>query len=225
MNITKNLKDICSPAKLYLGVSIVTISLALFRRTRLVLIFMKVIFVMFWTYLLNLLCQKGLKSISWFLVLLPYIIISLAFFMNFDKTKEGFSDRDFQLLLQKIKLSASEWSQVQALWSNVQSRAEQLAVFAEYNANSSLSSKIFDILNSIQDALRQIQIGKSQSEDLQKQMENINSRSLALSQQIATLTAQSESTRATLEMLDSTKSSNLQSQLSQPSQVSQTSQP
>jgi hypothetical protein len=225
MNITKNLKDICSPAKLYLGVSIVTISLALFRRTRLVLIFMKVIFVMFWTYLLNLLCQKGLKSISWFLVLLPYIIISLAFFMNFDKTKEGFSDRDFQLLLQKIKLSASEWSQVQALWSNVQSRAEQLAVFAEYNANSLLSSKIFDILNSIQDALRQIQIGKSQSEDLQKQMENINSRSLALSQQIATLTAQSESTRATLEMLDSTKSSNLQSQLSQPSQVSQTSQP
>ena len=33
------------------------------------------VYIFFWTYLLNLLCKKGYKDISWFLVLLPYLFM------------------------------------------------------------------------------------------------------------------------------------------------------
>ena len=40
-------------------------------------VFVKLIFIFVWTFLLNLLCSKGYKNLSWFLVLLPYVIVLL----------------------------------------------------------------------------------------------------------------------------------------------------
>ena len=42
------------------------------------LIGVKLFFAIIWTFLLGLLCKHGFHYISWFLVLLPYIIIGLA---------------------------------------------------------------------------------------------------------------------------------------------------
>lgn len=35
----------------------------------------KMLYVLFWTWILNLLCKNGYESISWFLVLLPYVVM------------------------------------------------------------------------------------------------------------------------------------------------------
>lgn len=35
----------------------------------------KMLYVLFWTWVLNLLCKNGYESISWFLVLLPYVVM------------------------------------------------------------------------------------------------------------------------------------------------------
>ena len=35
----------------------------------------KILYVLFWTWVLNLLCKNGYESISWFLVLLPYVVM------------------------------------------------------------------------------------------------------------------------------------------------------
>jgi hypothetical protein len=42
------------------------------------LVFSKILFGGIWTYLLTWLCKKGYKSVSWFLVLLPFIMIALV---------------------------------------------------------------------------------------------------------------------------------------------------
>jgi hypothetical protein len=40
--------------------------------------FWRLVFAFIWTFILGWLCDKGYKSISWFLVMLPYIIMFLA---------------------------------------------------------------------------------------------------------------------------------------------------
>jgi ABC-type glycerol-3-phosphate transport system permease component len=43
-------------------------------------VFIKLIFAFIWAFVLGWLCKKGYKSISWLLVLLPFIVMFLAFF-------------------------------------------------------------------------------------------------------------------------------------------------
>ena len=33
------------------------------------------VYIFVWTYLLNMLCKKGMKKVSWLLLLLPYILM------------------------------------------------------------------------------------------------------------------------------------------------------
>jgi hypothetical protein len=35
----------------------------------------KIIYVLFWTWILNLICKDGHKEIAWFLVLIPFILL------------------------------------------------------------------------------------------------------------------------------------------------------
>ena len=87
----KRLKDLCLPARVYFIVSIVALIIMLFQNlgnsrvyrlgiftkkvSSTVLIFlMKLIYILFWTYVLNLICKDGHSSLSWFLVLLPFVL-------------------------------------------------------------------------------------------------------------------------------------------------------
>ena len=89
MKITKTLRDLCTPATLYLIISVITILFSLFSGVKIIGIAMKGVFAIFWTFILNLLCQNGYKSVSWFLVLFPYVVMAGAFAITFLKIKEG----------------------------------------------------------------------------------------------------------------------------------------
>jgi hypothetical protein len=39
------------------------------------------VFILVWTWVLSYLCRKGYTSLSWFLVLLPWVLMFLAFFI------------------------------------------------------------------------------------------------------------------------------------------------
>lgn len=41
----------------------------------------QVLFIVLWTWLLSYLCRKGFSNLSWFLVLLPWVLMFLAFFV------------------------------------------------------------------------------------------------------------------------------------------------
>jgi hypothetical protein len=77
VNIGKTLKNLCTPAQIYLGIAVFSALFSLMRGTRFGIVFMRMLFAVFWTFILGWLCKKGYTSISWFLVLLPYIMLFL----------------------------------------------------------------------------------------------------------------------------------------------------
>jgi hypothetical protein len=73
-------RKLCTPAKIYFAIAVISSIFALFSGVKIMLVAFKLIFAFGWTFVLGWLCSKGFKSISWFLVLLPYIFIVLAMF-------------------------------------------------------------------------------------------------------------------------------------------------
>jgi hypothetical protein len=97
MKLQKTFDSLCTPARVYLGISIlVTLVLIVqnlfngdanelcvgtfkcdFPNVALLLV-VKVMYVLFWTWLLSFLCEKGLKSLAWFIVLIPFLLLALG---------------------------------------------------------------------------------------------------------------------------------------------------
>jgi hypothetical protein len=86
------LKNLCMPAFVYFVLSISTIIVMILQNlgnpasycigryscnvTDVNMLFlMKFVYVIFWTWLLNIICREGYEGISWLLVLLPYILM------------------------------------------------------------------------------------------------------------------------------------------------------
>ena len=84
-------KNLCAPAMFYLVISFISLAVIAFFNfgnenvycvgyyscpvSSIYLIFLvKIIYVIFWTWILNLICRSGLPIISWLLVLLPLLI-------------------------------------------------------------------------------------------------------------------------------------------------------
>lgn len=72
------LEKICTPAKIYFGIAVIATLFALSKGIPLGLILVKIFFAVIWTGILSWLCKKGYSSVSWFLVLFPYIVMLLA---------------------------------------------------------------------------------------------------------------------------------------------------
>jgi len=106
MNITtirKKFNSLCGPAQLYAFISILSIlALAVqngknkkdnrycaghfecdLNFSKWAMVIIQLLYVLFWTIILDSLCKNGYKNFSWILVLIPYVMffIILAFFM------------------------------------------------------------------------------------------------------------------------------------------------
>jgi len=92
MALPKRLKDLCSPALLYFIVSMMSFFIILLQNlgntnsftvgsfscivpSTAFIFVLKFIYIVFWTWILNLICRDGYTSISWLLVLFPYILL------------------------------------------------------------------------------------------------------------------------------------------------------
>lgn len=84
--MNKDFSKLCTPAKIYFAIAVIASVFALFYGVSIMAIFLKLLFAFIWTFILSWLCNKGFKSLSWVLVLLPYIIITLAAFSIFNLT-------------------------------------------------------------------------------------------------------------------------------------------
>jgi hypothetical protein len=88
----KTLKELCTPAMLYLVISMIALVIVLMQNlgntnsyhvgsfscrvpNTAVVFIVKLIYVLFWTYVLNLICKDGHTSLSWLLVLLPWLLL------------------------------------------------------------------------------------------------------------------------------------------------------
>jgi ABC-type uncharacterized transport system permease subunit len=85
--MNKDFSKLCTPAKVYFAIAVIACIIALFNNVSIFGVFVKLVFAFIWAYILAYLCDKGYKTISWFLVLLPYIILLLAMFGMMRLTK------------------------------------------------------------------------------------------------------------------------------------------
>ena len=84
----KDFSKLCTPAKIYFTIAVIATVIGLFSGLPIMYAFWKLVFAFIWTFILGWLCKKGYTSISWFLVLLPYILILLAMFGIYHATHQ-----------------------------------------------------------------------------------------------------------------------------------------
>jgi len=87
----QKLKDLCTPALLYFIISVLALVVLLFQNlgdnnsyhvgtyscrvpNTAVIFIIKLIYILFWTYILNLICKDGHSGLSWLLILFPFIL-------------------------------------------------------------------------------------------------------------------------------------------------------
>jgi cytochrome b subunit of formate dehydrogenase len=124
MKFGKTFNELCTPARVYFFISAITIVIGLFSGFQLLAVFMKIGFVLVWTYILNLLCKKGFKPLSWFLVLLPYFLILIGFLMTLGNIREGISEGELRKLREEAE---APWMRMKQRFGRQQdkARAEQ----------------------------------------------------------------------------------------------------
>ena len=91
------LTNLCLPSKIYLGLSLLLLIVMIFQNmgnnevlclgeyscstsSKVLIFVVQVVYVLFWTWILNLICRAGATTLSWILVLLPilfYVSVTL----------------------------------------------------------------------------------------------------------------------------------------------------
>ena len=92
MAFPKKLKDLCTPSLLYFVISMISLVIVLLQNignngmysvgsfscrvpSTILVFIVKLIYILFWTWVLNLICKDGYTNIAWFMVLLPFILL------------------------------------------------------------------------------------------------------------------------------------------------------
>ena len=80
----------CTPAQLYLILGAISIIMSFLNNYGVWTLLTHALFLVIWAWVLNWLCSKGFKAISWILVLLPFIMSFFTYFFIKDVArKEG----------------------------------------------------------------------------------------------------------------------------------------
>jgi len=92
MAFPRRLNDLCTPAYVYFILSVISLFFMIVQNlgtsnriyilgtyrlsvvNKILIFLVKVIYILFWTWILNLMCKDGHKDIAWFLVILPFIM-------------------------------------------------------------------------------------------------------------------------------------------------------
>lgn len=96
MGFPKRLKELCTPALIYFAISIFGLALLVLQNRHndintlwvghstmrvsniIILFLLKLIYILFWTWILNLICRDGHSEISWLFVLVPFILFFIG---------------------------------------------------------------------------------------------------------------------------------------------------
>jgi hypothetical protein len=108
--ISGDFRHLCKPAMVYLAVSVMALIAIAYQNmgmnnmycmgdfscyvpSTVAVIFSEALYIMFWTWILNLMCRNGYASISWFLVVFPlvlfFVLIGLMMLISSRMTQQG----------------------------------------------------------------------------------------------------------------------------------------
>jgi hypothetical protein len=92
MAFPKSVKELCTPAMVYLIISMISLGMIFLQNignsnsynigsfscrvpSTIIVFIVKIIYILFWTWILNLICKDGHTEISWLLILFPFILL------------------------------------------------------------------------------------------------------------------------------------------------------
>ena len=81
--LTSQYKKLCTPAMLYFTISILSLLFILLQNLgnsksfHIVSFSAQLLYMLFWTWILNLICKDKHTNVAWLLVLMPYIILGI----------------------------------------------------------------------------------------------------------------------------------------------------
>ena len=92
MAFPKSLNQLCTPSYIYFIISVIGLALAAMQNignsqlyclgsfscqvpSTIAIFIFKLVYILFWTWVLNLMCKDGEQSIAWLLVMLPFILL------------------------------------------------------------------------------------------------------------------------------------------------------
>ena len=108
--ISGDFRHLCKPAMVYLAISVVALIAIAYQNMGLnnmycmgdfscyvpstaAVIFSEALYILFWTWILHLMCRTGYASISWFLVVFPlvlfFVLIGLMMLASLNMTRQG----------------------------------------------------------------------------------------------------------------------------------------
>jgi hypothetical protein len=93
------LKNLCTPSYIYLVISMIAIIIMAIQNygninvyclgayscvvsSTLLIFLIKIIYVLFWTWILNLICRAGATPLSWLFVLFPFVLFFAIIFVS-----------------------------------------------------------------------------------------------------------------------------------------------
>jgi hypothetical protein len=106
MAFPNKLSQLCTPSLVYFVISIIGLAIAIMQNlgnnnrynlgsfscqvpSCVAVFIIKVVYVLFWTWILNLMCRDGHVEIAWFLVLLPFILLAIIIGLVMANQKKG----------------------------------------------------------------------------------------------------------------------------------------
>jgi len=90
-DIKMYIQSLCSPAKLYLGFAVIAVIFSSIGSFSILSVLFSLLFIGFWTFIINWVCEKGYEKVAWFFVLLPFIIILIKFIISLQILKTIYS--------------------------------------------------------------------------------------------------------------------------------------
>jgi len=111
MAFPTKLSQLCTPSYVYFIISVLAIAISAIQNmgnsrkytlgmyscrvpSCIAVFIVKIIYILFWTWVLNLMCRDGHSGIAWFLVLLPFIMLFIIMgmvmmYQDNNKKKDG----------------------------------------------------------------------------------------------------------------------------------------
>jgi hypothetical protein len=95
---SKKMSKLCTPAMFYLVISMISLVMVIMQNlghqhsyhmgsfsckvpSTILIFIIKFIYIIFWTWIINLICKDGYEGISWLLVLFPWILLFMVVFL------------------------------------------------------------------------------------------------------------------------------------------------
>ena len=95
MDLMKTVKKLCLPSYIYLVISAISMVVLVFQNytntntfcvgdfecdvpNTLSVLIIEGVYILFWTFILDVLCKAGYERMSWFLVLLPFLLFFIV---------------------------------------------------------------------------------------------------------------------------------------------------